>query len=566
MREYKYIAFNKFTLIYIYMKKIPPIFVNENEYRDKKSVKLLNERLSDLYLDVVWFANARWGNIYIGIEDNEWLPNPTQKIDPLQIQKIKKKIAENTYNVYPIEWEILTTANWWEVLKLTVLPTTNAVACRSDGVYTIRFTDETNRIYPDDLMHLLVEKNNFIRETIKTDFDYQDHDKKLLEHLISSIKNSDVVDDFIKNKTDKEICKYYYLVDKDKLTNLWVLWIWSNIMRAKMVYPLRLSIVFFDKAGNRTRKSKDYTDLSLSPLQVLEKVVYDDIRDQWIEVSNWMFRKFINFFPREVIKELVTNAICHRSYTLNWDVYINIYQDSKIEIVSPGSLPFWVTPENILHKSQPRNQHMAELAKATRMMEKLWSWYDKIYEILSEDWLEKPTVENGTDYVKATLKHQIPNVATVWIMERIKRDYNLSQKDIICLWTIAYFQKCNAVEICKYLQISVNELGDWIWNLIWFKLIHKKGKWRGMLYEIDPWLLKKINHKPRTNLRWIEIHRLKALIQEDLWKYPNSSISEIHERVWLELPIHQIRNAINKLILDGHLQKKWELKRTRYFI
>jgi len=51
-------------------------------------------------------------------------------------------------------------------------------------------------------------------------------------------------------------------------------------MRAKMVYPLRLSIVFFDKAGNRTRKSKDYTDLSLSPLQVLEKVVYDDIRDQ----------------------------------------------------------------------------------------------------------------------------------------------------------------------------------------------------------------------------------------------------------------------------------------------
>jgi len=69
-------------------------------------------------------------------------------------------------------------------------------------------------------MHLLVEKNNFIRETIKTDFDYQDHDKKLLEHLISSIKNSDVVDDFIKNKTDKEICKYYYLVDKDKLTNL----------------------------------------------------------------------------------------------------------------------------------------------------------------------------------------------------------------------------------------------------------------------------------------------------------------------------------------------------------
>lgn len=106
-------------------------------------------------------------------------------------------------------------------------------------------------------------------------------------------------------------------------------------MRARICYPLRVSVVFYNKKYERIRKSLDFTSLQHSPLEILQEIVSLDIWDEGIEISNGMFRKFVHYFPREVIKELVANAICHRNYTLNGDVLINIYHQLKVEVVSP---------------------------------------------------------------------------------------------------------------------------------------------------------------------------------------------------------------------------------------
>jgi ATP-dependent DNA helicase RecG len=59
-------------------------------------------------------------------------------------------------------------------------------------------------------------------------------------------------------------------------------------------------------------------------------------------------------YPPEAIWEIVVNAIIHRDYSISDDVQIRIF-DNRVEIISPGKLPGYVSVENILEARYSRN-------------------------------------------------------------------------------------------------------------------------------------------------------------------------------------------------------------------
>ncbi len=50
--------------------------------------------------------------------------------------------------------------------------------------------------------------------------------------------------------------------------------------------------------------------------------------------------------PMRVVKEAIVNAVIHRDYRLNRDIFVRIF-DNRVEVESPGSLPGTITAENI---------------------------------------------------------------------------------------------------------------------------------------------------------------------------------------------------------------------------
>lgn len=56
--------------------------------------------------------------------------------------------------------------------------------------------------------------------------------------------------------------------------------------------------------------------------------------------------KTVHRYPERVIKEAITNAVIHRDYRLNSDIYIRIF-DSRIEVESPGLFPGRITPATV---------------------------------------------------------------------------------------------------------------------------------------------------------------------------------------------------------------------------
>lgn len=59
-------------------------------------------------------------------------------------------------------------------------------------------------------------------------------------------------------------------------------------------------------------------------------------------------------YPPEAIWEVVVNALIHRDYSISDDVQVLIY-NNRIEIMSPGKLPGYVTVDNILEARYARN-------------------------------------------------------------------------------------------------------------------------------------------------------------------------------------------------------------------
>ena len=61
-----------------------------------------------------------------------------------------------------------------------------------------------------------------------------------------------------------------------------------------------------------------------------------------------------------MVKEAIVNAVIHRDYRLNRDIFIRIFDD-RIEVESPGVFPGSITPANIGRAgSKPRNPLIAQ--------------------------------------------------------------------------------------------------------------------------------------------------------------------------------------------------------------
>lgn len=65
-------------------------------------------------------------------------------------------------------------------------------------------------------------------------------------------------------------------------------------------------------------------------------------------------------YPERVVKEAIVNAVIHRDYRLNRDIFIRIFDD-RIEVESPGAFPGNITPDNIARVgSKARNPLIAQ--------------------------------------------------------------------------------------------------------------------------------------------------------------------------------------------------------------
>jgi len=533
----------------------------ENEIYEKKSLNVISGKSPDwnqLAKDCVCFANAKGGKILIGIEDKEDFPPVDQVVRDDLVNNTRKRISDLTINVGIIVSK-KTASNGGEFIEIDIKPSVSSIASTTDGKYYIRIADSCKPILPDELSRLFTDKPAFIWETkVVQKVGINECDNYKLEKFIYEIKQSSRVSDFVKQKSNEELLSYYQMYSEGFLTNLGILWVGKREHRARLQYAPVVQFIKYDNNGNKIGK-KVWDDFSLNPKEL--------IQDIWEKIPEWKYgieiskgvlgREIVYHYNENVVRELLANALVHRPYTTRGDVFINYYPD-RLEIHNPGLLPLGVTPDNILHQSIKRNEHLSKIFYDLNLMEREGSGYDKIYEILVSEAKQIPLVEEKQDRVSVTVFNNIKNEETIHIVEKIKNRFLLNQREVICLGIIAQNKSIIATEFAKTIQTKDDkQIKSWLGNLLKSRIVLTKGKTKGTEYYIN---------SEMTNFVPIEEDKLKARIMEYLEKHPDSSINQIYTNIGFEISIKKLRSCIYNLVDNGSIGYQGGKKFRTYFI
>jgi ATP-dependent DNA helicase RecG len=86
------------------------------------------------------------------------------------------------------------------------------------------------------------------------------------------------------------------------------------------------------------------------------QVVNEEMRVE--AVVNGLRREEVPEYPRFAVREALVNAVCHRDYRLSGRrVEIRMYED-RLELISPGGLPGYITLDNIVDEHFSRNPRL----------------------------------------------------------------------------------------------------------------------------------------------------------------------------------------------------------------
>ena len=115
-------------------------------------------------------------------------------------------------------------------------------------------------------------------------------------------------------------------------------------------------------------------------------------------------------YPTEALREAIANAICHRDYVVPGDsIGIAIYDD-RLEISSPGLLPFGLTPEDLTrpHASRRRNPLIAEVFYRRGIIEQWGPGTLKMIELCQEAGFPEPAFESSRHETTVRFQHGRP--------------------------------------------------------------------------------------------------------------------------------------------------------------
>lgn len=538
----------------------------EGQLLDQKSLRAVTGKTADwneIAKDCIAFANATGGRLLLGIEDGQDAPPAGQHIPSDLPDTLRRKLAERTVNVTVLP-DVVTAPNGGQYIELRV-PRAMAVASTTDGRYFLRVADQSKPVTGDDVMRLASERSALPWETQttlhapRTEVDTRKRDK-----LLAALRASDRVKASVKEKSDDELLDHYQLAQGQTLTNLGVLCLGRQHQRAQLTTAPVIQFIKYDELGQKVNKLV-WDDHTQSPMELIEAVWQEvpDFRERY-ELPDGLYRQNVPAFDEIVVRELLVNALVHRPYTQRGDIFLNLHPD-RLEVVNPGPLPLGVTPQNVLHTTVRRNEHLARLFHDLKLMEREGSGFDKIFEVLLSQGRPMPELIETHDRVQVTVRRRILKPEVIDFIAKADQTYQLTQRERIALGLLAQHDALTARELASMLELpGVEALQLWLKRVLDWQLVQSAGRTQATRYFVDPGLLHSLQFTGETTLKRIEPHRLAALIVEDVGRYPDTRIGNIHQRIGLEIPRSRVRRAVEQLVKEGNLIQEGVRSGTRY--
>ncbi len=340
------------------------------------------ERLANLDREIVAFANASGGEIYLGINDNS-------EIKKVEITNaLLSQIQDIARNCDPSIQVHLKQYKSQGVLLILIEEGANKPYKCKDGFF-LRVGPNSQKLKRDEIIQFIndVGKVHF-DESINQRFDYR------------TDFSQNALNDYLKHcgldlkMPAQDILLSLNLAQKTKgsfqLTNAGVLFFAKN---PQTFFPEAYVTAVRYQSSDRY-SIIDKKDFVGSPLSQIDESLAFVIRHMNVAADFSELggaRQDVYDYPPIAIREAIINAITHRDYLYDGaHIYIHMYPE-YIDIENPGGLYHGLTIDDLGRRSVRRNRLIADLLHRARYIERIGSGFDRMRVALSEN--KNPALE-----------------------------------------------------------------------------------------------------------------------------------------------------------------------------
>lgn len=345
----------------------------------KSDLKKYND--TDLFEDVVAFANTEGGDLFLGVEDDGTITGVHK--DHSNPVTLSAFIANNT--VPPISTRCEIVEEKLPVLRISVPKSYGGIAATRSGKILRRRmkidnTPENIPMYPTEMttrlsdLRLLDYSTMIVLEGTLSDIDPLEIDR--LRRIILAYDG----DKALLELDDEELLKALGFSREQNgvlyPTIAGILMV-GKVPSIKRFVPTGKSS-FQVLEGTNVRVNEDYT---LPILASIEKIIsHTEVWNPQQELEIGLFRMPAPEFDKRALREAIVNAFCHRDYSVMGRVRVAI-EDEGLTIANPGGFIEGVTIQNLL-TAEPhgRNQLLADALKRVGLAEKTGRGIDRIFE------------------------------------------------------------------------------------------------------------------------------------------------------------------------------------------
>ncbi len=329
---------------------------------ESETIELKEIYAPDLKKEVVAFANANGGIIYIGVQDNGEILGLDNA--DFVMQHISNAIRENIRPDVSMFTNIeIVQKEDKSIIKITINQGTKKPYYLSDkglkpsGVYIRSGT--TSAPASEDAIRMMIKM---------TDGDSFENNRSLIQELAFSSLN-------------KEMSLRQLEFSQVQMKNLGILSIddiYTN-MGLLVSDQCKHSIKFAVFQGTDKLVFKDRKELTGSLFdQLADAFKTIDFYNSTKATFHELLRTDERDYPEDAVREALLNAIVHREYAFSGSTIINLYSD-RLEIISLGGLVSGMSLEAaMLGASQPRNEKLANLFYRMKLIEAYGTGISKI--------------------------------------------------------------------------------------------------------------------------------------------------------------------------------------------
>ncbi|AMQ73815.1 MULTISPECIES: RNA-binding domain-containing protein [Bacillus] len=403
--------------------------LQEDHFNDFKSKNIKPTKLHSTF---VAFANTDGGELWIGLEDVNYEGDRIQgfkyKEDANDILKVL--LEETEPSVEGLDIEFIHFDHKGYILHISI-PKSTKVHYTSNKKCYVRLNASSREIKADKIMHLGYSKGSLSYEKKPVD---------LLE--INDFINSKYLLDYIKRvksqQDPKVFLKKQRLVskkDKDFIPNVCCALMFEEEPQATLETRCALKIYRLRTTSNEYKREQLHGGIPTTINGTIEEQVYrakKTILDLLEDASYQEQGELVKLtYPVEAIHEILVNAIIHRDYSLNDDIHVKIY-DNRIEIISPGKLPGYISLDNIYNERFSRNPNLVRMLHnlPNPVNHDIGEGLDTARNELKKVGLIAPIIEQQDNSVKVTIKHQKLASLEDEILKSLENKTQITNKEV----------------------------------------------------------------------------------------------------------------------------------------